>query len=316
MLPFRHLTAVAAVLCLCGPIHSQVLLVTYPSSNTVSSFSAVTGASLNPTFIAPVADGGSMALDGSNHLFVSSGSTAGANTVGEFNATTGATINAAFIGGNTPEGLAVDGSNHLFVANLHSNEVSEYNATTGAVINLSFITNGSFNLAPAALALDAGGRLFVAQGNGSVGVYDAASGAAINTGFVTIPSRSPGGLAVDGNNHLFVSDLSGTTVDEFDATTGAAINQITGLSHPTGLDLDGSNHLFVVNSFSGSIGEYDATTLAPINPTFISSLTLGPPSALSFVPAAVPEPSSLILVGVAVIAGGMARVRRKRRTPT
>ena len=41
-----------------------------------------------------------------------------------------------------------------------------------------------------------------------------------------------GGLAVDGNNHLFVSQSSGTAVGEYDATTGATINPswfITGL---------------------------------------------------------------------------------------
>jgi hypothetical protein len=71
---------------------------------------------------------------------------------------------------------------------------------------------------------------------------------------------------------LYVSQ--GSTVGEYDATTGAAINAnfITGLSAPVGLALSG-NTLFVANNGSGTVGEYNATTGAAINANFITGLS-------------------------------------------
>ena len=312
MLPFTHPTAILAVLLTWGSAHSrQVLLVSEPASNNIASFNAATGASLNSSFVIPTGTT-AMAVDRNNRLF-----TLTQGNIGVYNATTGAAINANFYSGagvgNSPDGIAVDGSNHVFVANTNADAVVELNATTGALINLSFInSNATFPLIlrPGPLALDASGRLFVVERGGTVGVYDTTFGASINVNLANVPSGVIGGLAVDGNNHVFASDLIGSTVYEFDATTGAAINQITGLSHPAGLVLDASNHLFVANSFSGTIGEYDATTLAPINSVFISAQPLGAPYALAFVPASSPEPGSLTLFGLA--AAGWVTFWRRR----
>jgi hypothetical protein len=72
-------------------------------------------------------------------------------------------------------------------------------------------------------------------------------------------------------NILFVSNASGDTIGEYDATTGAAINAnfITGLTEPFGIAVSGNN-LFVLNAGNNTIGEYDATTGAVINAQLIS----------------------------------------------
>src|SRR5262249_5076469 len=112
--------------------------------------------------------------------------------------------------------------------------------------------------------------------------------------------------------HLFIANETGT-VGEYDATSGATINasfisSSQGLAGPTALALDGNNHLFVVNfGLGGSVGEYNATTGATINAALINN-TQGLTNAadLIFV-AAVPEPSSLLLL---VVAAGVCIVRR------
>ena len=76
--------------------------------------------------------------------------------------------------------------------------------------------------------------------------------------------NSPQGMVISGND-LFVGD--GTTVGEYNATTGAPINTslITGIAGfgVTGLAISG-NDLFVTAD-SETVGEYNATTGAPIN---------------------------------------------------
>lgn len=108
-------------------------------------------------------------------------------------------------------------------------------------------------------------------GQYSVGQYDATTGGAINASFIN-GLINPLEFAVDGNNHLFVTNFN-TTVGEYDATTGAAINAnlITGLLTSFGLAVSG-DHLFVTNFFESTVREYNATTGAAINPGFITGL--------------------------------------------
>jgi hypothetical protein len=65
------------------------------------------------------------------------------------------------------------------------------------------------------------------------------------------------------------------------------------------------------------VGEYDATTGATINATFVNGQGLNGPGFLVFA-APVPEPSSMLLVAAAAVAGvgvvtAKGRLRRFRR---
>jgi WD40 repeat protein len=116
-----------------------------------------------------------------------------------------------------------------------------------------------------------------------VGAYDAATGATINANFIPAPAAGSGAhaLALDGNNHLFITASLNGSVGVFDATTGATINATLvngqGLDNPESVALDGNNHL-LVGSFRGiqgtaTVGKYDATTGATIDASFISGLS-------------------------------------------
>ena len=76
-----------------------------------------------------------------------------------------------------------------------------------------------------------------------MGEYDATTGAVINANFIT-GLNGPVGMVLDGNNHLFVCNVSSDTVGEYDATTGAAINPtlISGQGpHLPNIDCCGTN---------------------------------------------------------------------------
>jgi hypothetical protein len=63
----------------------------------------------------------------------------------------------------------------------------------------------------------------VSRDGNKVGEYDATTGAAVNSSFIT-GLNVPLGIALDGNNHLFVTNAGNNTVGEYNATTGGAIN--------------------------------------------------------------------------------------------
>jgi hypothetical protein len=304
------------------PAAAQVLLVASDngtSAGHVGAYNAATGATINANFV-PAVGGGMhlLALDGNNHLFVSNSAD---NTIGEYNATTGTTINATFInngqGLDVPVGMVLDAHNHLFVANYTNGStrpsVGEYDATTGATINPRFLdsTGAAF---PIGLALDKSNHLFVLDNNAGPGIvaeYDATTGVQGPFPFIQ-QLGSPAGFTLDGLNHMLVT-TGFDSVGMYDATTGATIKAAfidgQGLNAPIAVALDGNNHLFVDNALGNSVGEYDATTGATIQAALINGQGIGHPEGMVFV-AAVPEPSSLLLVGFAVVGAGMWRRKR------
>jgi len=209
---------------------NHLFVASFDQNGFVGEYDATTGATINANFISGLSYSRSLAVDGSNRLFVTR-----AGGVNVYNATTGALINGNFINTGSPyvPYLVLDGHNHLFLEN--SSSVGEYDATTGATINANFIGNlGS------AMALDGLNHLFLQEGGpGEVGEYDATTGAAINANFIPFNGTlALGYLALDGNNHLFASQ-GNRTVGQYDATTGAALNVsfITFTGDPEGLVL-------------------------------------------------------------------------------
>jgi len=186
----------------------------------------------------------------------------------------------------TGDAPALDSHNNLFVANADSPGVLEYpwNASAGSYPSSGSAVPGGAQLAQltvTAMAFDANNDLFVASGsqvlefpyNATAGTY-AASGTVV----ATVPSSGSlslitgvGGLALDANGDLFVSNPAGSQVQEylFSASTGAyAAAGITvagtggmgagtsQLDEPTGLAVDHSGDLFVFDAQNDRIMEF------------------------------------------------------------
>jgi len=79
--------------------------------------------------------------------------------------------------------------------------------------------------------------------------------------------------------NIFVTNFTGNTIGEYNATTGAAINAslISGLHGPQSVAVSGG-HLFVANFNTGTIGEY-TTSGATVNASLISGLNF--PAAIA-----------------------------------
>ena len=120
---------------------------------------------------------------------------------------------------------------------------------------------------------------------GHVGAYDAVTGATVNANFIPAIGGGEHRLALDGHNHVFVSNSADNTVGEYDATTGATINAAfingQGLNQPLGMVVDANNRLFVVNSGNSTVGAYNATTGATINARFVNGTGAAFPTGIA-----------------------------------
>ena len=147
-----------------------------------------------------------------------------------------------------PQGLALDGFGNLYVADRFNNRVLVYDAplttdrTADHVIGQPNLTSGAANNGgpsasslydPAGLALDGFGNLYVADRfNNRVLEYDApltnrtadrvfgqpgfSSNAANNGGTSADSLNGPTGVALDGQNNLYIADIVNNRVLEFD----------------------------------------------------------------------------------------------------
>src|SRR5205085_3962173 len=89
------LAPVVAALCLIPVTGRAQIFVTSVFNNTIGEYNAITGATINSSFISSgLSFPFGIALSGGN-LFVANEVS---NTIGEYNATTGATINSSYIG--------------------------------------------------------------------------------------------------------------------------------------------------------------------------------------------------------------------------
>ena len=216
--------------------------------------------------------------------------------------TSGGTVYESLFGPEFPRGIAISGAD-LFVSSSYflpcdgiplCNVIGEY-TTSGAVVNGSLITGLS---GPEGIAV-VGSLLFVVNaGSGTIGEYTT-SGATVNASLIS-GLNSPLGIAISGSD-LFVTNESTGTVGEY-TTSGAIVNAslVTGLSSPGGIAVDGSD-LFVTDQKNG-LGEY-TTSGAVVNASLIPGLG----GSIAIVPTVVPEPSTLLLVPLGLIAVGIIR---------
>ncbi len=214
--------------------------------------------------------------------------------------------------------------NRIFVSNLGGTGVAQFNldgSSAGAPIN-GLIGGGAIfqysglEFAPNGDLLVGGFQDFPAGTSGSV--------ARSNTAITSIsdfiaPSTSlngASGLLVNGND-LYVSGLFAGNIQRFNATTGALDPSfsLSGLAFPQDLMLapDGNGFLAGVLGIangSGNISRYDFQ--GNLLGVFASAGAGGftEPTSMAYF-TAVPEPSSLLLVGLATFAAGVS-VRRRR----
>ncbi len=117
--------------------------------NSVGKYNALTGATVNASFVSGIANPKGLAVKG-NLLYVTIGSYYGDDTVRTYDIATGASINNAFItNAGSANCLQIIG-NMLYVAQSEHGRIAKFDATTGALIDAEWITgvtDGAFAIA-------------------------------------------------------------------------------------------------------------------------------------------------------------------------
>jgi DNA-binding beta-propeller fold protein YncE len=337
----RSLASIAGVFLLAGSLavaEAKEVLISDRTTNSVFRYDE------SGNFIAPLLTD-NVNLNGPSGLQVSPDGTklyvasSGNNQVVQYdyNYAAGTATNATVFADGA-DGLSFPNSvkfspsgDKVYVSNLGGSGVAQFNpngSSAGAPIN-GLVGGGAFfqfsglDFAPNGDLLVGAFQDFPAGANGAV----ARSNAAI-TSISDFIGASPslngvGNLLVVGND-LYVTGGFAGTVSRYNATTGALDNtfSINGLIFPASLSLspDGNSLLVGVLGFANGTGQiaqynFDGTPVGDgIWAAAQNSISLGFSEATGIV-VVVPEPSSLVLVGVAIASLGLAARRRvaKRR---
>ena len=177
-----------------------------------------------------------IAFDGNGNLWVAN---AAANTVVEFSAsqlassgtpTPAVTIAASAGSLDGPLGLAFDFSNNLWVANANAGSVVEFAAGQLAASGsptpaVTLSASAGSIVGPIGIAFDAGGDLWVANGNTGHNTVVMFAAAQLTVSGAPVPSvvlsanagslASPAGLAFDNSQNLWVANAAAPTVVQF-----------------------------------------------------------------------------------------------------
>src|SRR6266513_2910767 len=206
---------------------------------------------------------------------------------------------------NVPNEIAVDRNGDIFFVDKFNNQIRRVDVSTGAITTFAGsgtggyssggysgdggpATSASLNL-PGEIAFDTNGNLFIADSqNGRIRRVDASTGmittVAGNGGFTfsgdggpatAAALNHPGGVAVDTNGNLFITDLYNHRVRRVDASTGIittfAGNGESGFSGdgglatnagmaPAGVAIDSSGNLVIADANSRRIRRIDIST--------------------------------------------------------
>lgn len=182
-------------------------------------------------------------------------------------------IGSITTGISSPAGLAVQKGGTLYVSNIGNSTLTVY--PKGQTSPSVTITNGVSG--PYGMALDSKGDIFISNlNNNTVVGYMAGQ----TSPFESIDFSSlgqPVGVAVDGNDNVWVACDSSNAVFEIPAGTSTPQNaNLTGLAGPIGISFGKSDEMYVSN-FSGNdvnVYAYGTTTPSEIITNGINGPTL------------------------------------------
>jgi streptogramin lyase len=163
---------------------------------------------------------------------------------------------------SSPTGVAIAPSGNVWVANgLSAGTVSEFNSV-GAASGTSGFAVGN---APIAVAIDAGGDVWVSNSSSNNVSQLNPSGGLVNT--VTAGAiNHPLGLAVDPSGNIWVANNLSASVTELTVGSDVVLSGTNftggGLNSPTGLAIDAAGNVWVANLGNNGLTELNSSGVA------------------------------------------------------
>jgi hypothetical protein len=209
----------------------------YPKGTGAVAATTTVGTVKAPTGVA-VDGGGDVFIADSGSVFEVPIGASGPNTTGQITLKTG-------LGSNL--NLAVDGVGHLYIAD----------PTNGRVVKLGNVLGGSAGLlgqtetdltgfiAPSAVAVDASGDLFVADGSN---LYEVTPGGTQTTLLTSLPAAT--GLAVDPSGAVYVATSGGTRrIPNLGGTLtpGSDTTVASNVTAPTSVAIDSAENVYITD---------------------------------------------------------------------
>lgn len=230
------------------------------------------GLTLDPGVVTAMGSGfkspESVAIDAAGDIFYAD---AGNNAVFEFTPGSSSAISIG-TGLSKPAGVAVDGAGNVLIADTGNNRIVEVPMVNGALSNSAQVTlvaaenssgaatpiAGAALSAPASIAVDGAGNLFIADtGNNRVVAIPYSNGSWNLSAAAVAASSLSGPLAVtvDSTGNLYVANSGVGQIDEvFYPLTQPTLQLVAvGFGNPTGLALDASGSLFVADNADGAV---------------------------------------------------------------
>jgi DNA-binding beta-propeller fold protein YncE len=206
------------------------------------------------------------------------------------------------MGLNFSLGVAVDASGFIYVSNESSARLRKFDAA-GNLLATSVTGN-----TPTALAFDNAGTLRVANRTGNtIASYD--TNLNLLSGTISTELNRPRGLAIDTSGNIYAANAFTDDISKFSGS-GSYLGRIgnsTNMNNPYGLAFDSEGYLYVANELSRTIAKFSPTG------SFVTSWATGAVSprfiAFHFTP--VPEPGTMALGAIAMVAAVLAK-RRSR----
>jgi sugar lactone lactonase YvrE len=182
--------------------------------------------------------------------------------------------------GNAPS-IAFTTVQEIWIANAALGNVAAYALFAGAPVQMSGDTIAAGLSAPAAVAFDPSGNLWVADSNNNT-VTEYVPGTDTVIATISAGLLNPGGLAFDASGNVWVSQASsGGEITEYKSPlNGASVAATIGPIQAAGLAFDANGSLWAADAGNVRIVQYLPTNLVSPNATISSGLVA--PAGIAF----------------------------------
>lgn len=176
------------------------------------------------------------------------------NTVRKFDTDGNSLGIFANTGMSDPRGLAFDASGNLYVANYDSNSLSKYDPNGNYLPGQSIAQPLNFSVG---VLIDQAGAIYVSnESNARIQKYDAAGNLLARSQALNTPTA----MIFDSDGNIRVANRTGNTVFKYDTDLVMLSGTIsTNTNRPRGLAMDSSGNIYVANSFTDDISKFTSS---------------------------------------------------------